>query len=136
MELNRELTRYSPHECEQKAFTAMQLKGLQVADLLLKEGNVTALIQGHHIFVAPFKGQLEVAATCDYTGNPMDDSVNLFFLNEIEGQSADMLDEIREGYEQWLASPTFVRGDSWQHCADALHELELWLNRNDVSRTV
>ncbi|MFA4834611.1 MAG: hypothetical protein WC749_00865 [Dehalococcoidia bacterium] len=136
MELNRELTRYSSHDSEQKAFTAMQLKGFEVADLLMQEANVTASIQGHHIFVAPFKGQLEVVATCDYSGKPMGDSVNLFFLSEIEGQSADMLDDIREGYEQWLASPSFVRGDSWQHCADALHELELWLIKNEASRSV
>ena len=135
MELNRELTRYSSHEDEQKAFTAMQLKGLEVADVLMQEGNVTAVIQGHHIFVAAFKGQLEVAMTCDYNGIPMDDSVNLFFLSEIEGQSAEMLDEIREGYEQWLASPTFVREESWQHCADALHSLEVWLVQEKASRS-
>jgi len=136
MELNRELTRYSSHEEEQKAFEAMQLKGLEVADLLMKEGNVTALIQNHHIFVAPYRGQLEVAMTCDYNDKPLGDSVNLFFLSDIEGQSADMLDDIRKGYEEWLASPTFVRGDSWQHCADALHELELWLDKDEASRSV
>ena len=135
MELSRELTRYSPHDDEQNAFEAMQLKGFEVADLLMKEGNVTALIQGHLMFVAPFRGMLEVVMTCDYEGKPLADT-SLLFLSNIHGQDVESLDEIREGYEQWLASPTFTRDESWQHCADALHELELWLDKDEASRSV
>jgi hypothetical protein len=135
MELNRELTNYSSFAEEQRAFKAMQLKGLEVGDMLIREGKVTALIDGYHVFVAPFKGMLEVVMTCDYVGKPLGDTV-LLLLSNIHGQDAEMLDEIREGYEQWLASPTFVGGDSWQHCADALHGLELWLETDKASRSV
>lgn len=126
MDLNREFTRYSSHDEEQKAFTAMQLKGLEIGDVLLKEGKVTAKIDGYHYFVAPFKGKLEVVMTCDYFGKPLGETT-LLFLRDIHGQDAEMLDEIRDGFEKWLAMPTFTCGDSWQHCAEALHQLELGL---------